>query len=84
VSELVVWFSQPSVPCALVLSYLDKHGYEYRAVEIATDDDRTRMFQETGRRSCPLVIAGGVIVGGFAETCRADRSGLLRELLRAT
>jgi glutaredoxin len=80
-AELVVWFSRPSVPCALVLSYLDYHGYDYRAIEVTTDEDRSRMFRETGRRSCPLVVAGDVIVGGFVETYSADRSGLLRELL---
>ena len=41
------------------------------------------MFQETGMMSCPLVVAGGVIVGGFEETDQADKSGRLRELLDA-
>jgi hypothetical protein len=42
------------------------------------------MVQDTGMMSCPLVVAGGVIVGGFAETDQADKSGRLRELLHAT
>ena len=82
-ADLVVWVSEPSVVCARVLALLDKRGYEYRRVQVSTDEDRTRMFQETGMMSCPLVVAGGVIVGGFAETDQADKSGRLRELLHA-
>ena len=82
-ADLVVWVSEPSVVCARVLALLDKRGYEYRRVQVATDEDRTRMFHETGMMSCPLVVAGGVIVGGFAETDQADKSGRLRELLHA-
>ena len=81
--ELVVWVSEPSVVCAAVLALLDKRGYEYRKVQITTEEDRARMFQETGRMSCPLVVAGSVIVGGLEETDQADRSGRLRELLDA-
>jgi glutaredoxin len=81
--DLVVWVSEPAVVCARVLALLDKRGYEYRKVQVTTDEDRVRMFEETGRMSCPLVVAGGVIVGGFAETDQADRSGRLRELLQA-
>jgi glutaredoxin len=82
-ADLVVWVSEPSVLCAGVLSLLDKRGYEYRKVQVTTDQDRTRMFRETGMMSCPLVVAGGVIVGGFEETDQADQSGRLRELLDA-
>jgi glutaredoxin len=82
-ADLVVWVSEPSVVCARVLALLDKRGYEYRQVQVTTDEDRTRLFQETGTMSCPLVVAGGVIVGGFAATDQADKSGRLRELLHA-
>lgn len=82
-ADLVVWVSEPSVLCAGVLALLDKRGYEYRKVQVTTDEDRARMFEETGMMSCPLVVAGSVIVGGLEETDRADKSGRLRELLDA-
>jgi glutaredoxin len=82
-ADLVVWVSEPSVICAAVLALLDQRGYEYRKVQVTTDDDRTRMFQETGMMSCPLVVAGGVIIGGLEEPDQADKSGRLRELLDA-
>jgi glutaredoxin len=81
--DLVVYVSEPSVVCARVLALLDRRGYKYRRVQVTTDEDRARMFQETGRMSCPLVVAGGVVVGGLDETVKADKSGRLRELLRA-
>jgi glutaredoxin len=80
VAELVVWVSEPAVVCARVLALLDKRGYGYRKIQVSTDQDRTRMFEETGMMSCPLVVAGGVGVGGFVE---ADKSGRLRALLQA-
>ena len=42
------------------------------------------MMEETGMASCPVVFVGDVLVGGFAETVEADRSGRLRELIAAT
>jgi hypothetical protein len=33
--------------------------------------------------SCAVVVAGGVVIGGFAETDEADKSGRLRKLLHA-
>jgi glutaredoxin len=83
VAELVVWVSEPAVVCARVLALLDERGYEYRKVQVATDEDRTRMVHETGVMSCPLVVAAGVTIGGFAETDQAIKSGRLRELLNA-
>jgi glutaredoxin 3 len=82
-ADIVVWISEPAVVCARVLALLDKRGYEYRKVQVTSDEDRTRMFQATGMMTCPLVVAGDVIVGGFAETDQAEKSGRLRELLHA-
>jgi glutaredoxin len=82
-ADLVVWVSEPSVVCARVLALLDKRGYTYQRIQVTTAEDRDRMFRETGVMSCPLVVAGGVLIGGFAETDHADRTGRLRELLNA-
>jgi glutaredoxin len=82
-AEIVAWVSEPSAVCARVLALLDKRGYQYRKVQVTTDGDRARLLQETGMTSCPVVVAGGVVIGGFAETDEADKSGRLRELLHA-
>jgi hypothetical protein len=42
------------------------------------------MLKETGKTTCPLVVVGEVIVGGFEETAAADRSGELRRLVATT
>jgi hypothetical protein len=41
------------------------------------------MLEETGMMTCPVVVAGGQVVGGLAGTDRAAKSGRLRELPKA-
>jgi glutaredoxin 3 len=82
--KMVVWVSEPAMVCARVMALLDAHGYEYEAIQVDDDALRERMLRETGRTTCPLVVVGDVIVGGFEETARADRSGELRRLVATT
>jgi glutaredoxin 3 len=83
-NQMVVWVSEPSVVCARVKAFLDARGYEYEAIQVDDDNARERMLKETGRTTCPLVVVGEVIVGGFEETAAADRSGELRRLVATT
>jgi glutaredoxin 3 len=83
-NKMVVWVSEPSVVCARVKAFLDARGYEYEAIEVDRDSVRERMLRETGKTTCPLVVVGEVIVGGFDETAAADRSGELRRLVATT
>jgi glutaredoxin 3 len=82
--KMVVWVSEPSVVCARVKAFLDARGYEYEAIEVDGDSVRERMLRETGKTTCPLVVVGEVIVGGFDETEAADRSGELGKLVATT
>ena len=83
-NKMVVWVSEPSVVCARVKAFLDARGYEYEAIQVDDDDVRERMLRETGKMTCPVVVVGEVIVGGFEETAAADRSGELRRLVATT
>jgi glutaredoxin 3 len=83
-NKIVVWVSEPSVVCARVKAFLDARGYDYKSIQVNDDNARERMLKETGRTTCPLVVVGQVIVGGFEETAAADRSGGLRRLVATT
>jgi glutaredoxin 3 len=81
-TTLTVYLNQPAAPqCERVLEFLDGRGYPYTTVDVISDEDRAALKQRTGRISCPLVVAGDEVVGNFAETLNAERSGRLAQLV---
>ena len=79
-SEITVYTSEPSVVSARVKTLLDKRKIPYTEISIQTDADRQMLAAKSGRRSCPLVYAGDVLIGGLEETLEAVRSGVLMEM----
>ena len=83
-AQITVYTTDPCSFCVRVKQLLDARGYEYDEVNLARDPDgRAELVQRTGMMSFPQVVVDGEVVGGFTETVRADRSGLLRQLLAA-
>lgn len=82
ITELTVYISQPAAPaCTRVCEFLQRRGYAYTTIEVASDEDRTALKALTGHASCPVVMAGKELIGKLADTIAADRSGRLSELL---
>jgi glutaredoxin len=79
---LTVYVSRPAAPlCERVVEFLDKQGYDYRTIDVVTEQDREAMAKRTGRASCPLVVADDEVIGNLKETIIADRSGQLTAFL---
>lgn len=79
-AEITVYTAEPSEICARVKRLLDARGLPYTEINVETDADRTALFEKTGRKSCPVVIVGDELIGGYADTVEADRSGRLATL----
>lgn len=48
---LTVYITRPAAPlCRRVCDYLDRRGYAYSTVEVATDADRAAMRQRPGTK----------------------------------
>ncbi len=80
-SEITVYTAEPSEICARVKRLLDARGFSYTEVDLESDAARAALFDATGRKSCPVVVVGDEVVGGYRETVEADRSGRLAELV---
>jgi glutaredoxin 3 len=79
-SEITVYTAEPSEICGRVKRLLDARGLAYTEIDIQSDVDRAALFDATGRKSCPVVVVGDEVVGGYRETVDADRSGRLAKL----
>ena len=79
-SEITVYTAEPSEICARVKRLLDARGFSYTEIDVQSDADRAALFEATGRKSCPVVVVGDEVVGGYRETVEADKSGRLAEL----
>jgi glutaredoxin 3 len=79
-SEITVYTAEPSEICARVKRLLDARGLSYTELDVQSDADRAALFEATGRKSCPVVVVGDEVVGGYRETVEADKSGRLAEL----
>lgn len=79
-AEITVYTAEPSEICARVKRLLDARGLPYTEINVETDADRAALFENTGRKSCPVVIVGDELIGGYADTVEADRSGRLATL----
>jgi glutaredoxin 3 len=81
--EITVYTAEPSEICGRVKRLLDARGLPYTEVTIKTDADRASLLEKTGRKSCPVVVVGDELIGGYQDTLKADRSGRLAELAAA-
>jgi glutaredoxin 3 len=82
-AKVTVYTTDPCSFCIRVKQLLQARGIEYVEVNLAKDPDgRAELLQRTGMMSFPQVLVEGELVGGFQETVRADRSGVLAELIR--
>ena len=79
-SEITVYTAEPSEICARVKRLLDARGLSYTEIDVQSDADRTALFEATGRKSCPVVVVGDEVVGGYRETVEADKTGRLAKL----
>ena len=81
-AALTVYISRPAASaCTRVCEFLQRRGYAYTAIEVASDEDRAALKALTGQTSCPVVMAGETLIGKLADTIAADRTGRLSQLL---
>jgi glutaredoxin 3 len=81
-AAVTVYTTDPCSFCARVKQLLGARGIAFDEINLAKDPDgRAELLERTGMMSFPQVLVGEVLVGGFQETLRADRSGALQELL---
>jgi glutaredoxin 3 len=82
-AKVTVYTTDPCSFCVRVKQLLQARGIEYDEVNLAKDPDgRAELLQRTGMMSFPQVLVEDRLVGGFQETVRADRSGMLADLIR--
>jgi glutaredoxin 3 len=83
-NETIVYTTSFCPYCSRVKALLDARDIPYTEIDLERDPEgRAELQAITGMMTFPQVLIGGQPVGGFQETLRADRSGLLRELLQA-
>ena len=84
-APITVYINRPSAPlCERVCDFLSHRGYSYTTVDVATDADREQLRQQTGYTSCPVVVAGGQVIGKLQDTIEAERTGRLAALITST
>jgi glutaredoxin 3 len=70
--------------CVGAKALLAKRGIGYREINLAKDPDgRTELLARTGMFTFPQIVIGDETIGGFEDLIRADRAGLLKQLLAA-
>jgi glutaredoxin 3 len=70
--------------CVGAKALLAKRGIGYREINLAKDPDgRTELLARTGMFTFPQIVIGDETIGGFEDLLRADRAGLLKQLLAA-
>ena len=79
-SEITVYTAEPLEICGRVKRLLDARGLSYTEVDVQSDADRAALLEATGRMSCPVVVVGDEVIGGYQDTVQADRSGRLAKL----
>jgi glutaredoxin 3 len=83
-SKITVYTTEPCPYCAQVKGLLRARGLEFAEINLSKDPEgRAELARETGMMTFPQVLVDGRLVGGFAETQSAARSGRLDELLAA-
>jgi glutaredoxin 3 len=70
--------------CVTAKKLLSKRGIEFEEINLAKDPDgRTELLARTGMFTFPQIVIGDETIGGFEDLIRADRAGLLKQLLAA-
>jgi glutaredoxin 3 len=76
-----VYTTEPCRFCASVKSLLQARGLEFSEVNLQKDPaGREELVRKTGMMTFPQVLVDDRLVGGFAETQAAIKSGRLAEL----
>jgi glutaredoxin 3 len=82
--EITVYTTDPCGYCARTKRLLTARGLTFTEVNLSKDPHgRSELVRRTGMMSFPQVLIDGELLGGFAETEAAARSGRLEELLAA-
>lgn len=83
-APIVVYTTEPCSFCARVKGILSAKGLSFSEVNLSKDPaGRVELASRTGMMTFPQVLVGEQLLGGFAETLDAVKSGRLDELLAA-
>ena len=81
-AKVILYTTQPCGYCRQAKALLETRGIDYLECDLARDPEgREALYRRTGRMTFPQIIVGGQVIGGFRELLRADRSGMLANLL---
>ena len=81
-NRVTVYTTEPCGFCRTAKALLNSRGIPYDEINRAKDPSgRSELAELTGMMTFPQVVIDGEPIGGFQELARADRAGLLRELV---
>jgi glutaredoxin 3 len=80
--EIVLYARARSRPCRRARRLLERRGYAFEEVDVGEDGLRVNLIEATGRKTLPLVLLGGRLVGGLGEIMALEHSGDLDRLVR--
>ncbi|MFH1631608.1 MAG: glutaredoxin family protein [bacterium] len=65
----IIVYSTPHCPfCKSVKKFLDKHGVEYKDIDVSVERDMANeMIEKSGQMGVPVIDIDGEIVVGFDE-----------------
>ena len=67
--------------CVAAKRLLEERKLPFTEIDCTTDRaTRTRLVEETGRRTVPQIYIDGVPIGGFDDLALLDRSGELSKI----
>jgi glutaredoxin 3 len=81
-NRVTVYTTEPCGFCRTAKALLNARGIPYDEINLAKDPTgRAELAERTGMMTFPQVVIDGEPIGGFQELARADRAGMLRELV---
>ncbi len=83
-AAVTVYSTDPCSFCSNAKTLLRRRGIDFDEVNLGRDPGgRAELVARTGMMSCPQIIVGDELLGGFRELLEADRAGRLDELIGA-
>ena len=83
-AKVIVYTTQYCSYCVQAKALLRRKNVPFEEIDVGGDDLlRTKMVEESGRRTVPQIFIDGQPIGGFEELRALDEQGELDRLLAA-
>lgn len=81
-SPIVVYTKKPCPYCVMLVRLLQSLNYSFEERDLTGQyEEMSRMTQETGWRTFPIVIIHNRVVGGFTDIKALQDQGLLKKMI---